>query len=260
MFLNIKPSKEAEALIPRIHELNQLLMDGFTPESEVLTFDNIDNLYELFDRDHLFLIQDGMLHMSNNGQIICSFDEGDIVGITHSFGYTYPILRTDEFVQIVPIKRDAFLQHIYADKRRTHHWSHFLLCQNAILSNQLASISHAQMRPIAGFQNVKAGDVIIQQGEVADHVYTFIEGGADVLVDGKKVAEIGKEEVFGAMAVFTGEPRSATVIANQASTVMAVPKEDFVLLIEAQPNAAVHLIENLARKIIALNQQLVEKV
>ena len=34
MFLNIKPSKEAEVTIPRIHELNQLLMDGFTPKAK----------------------------------------------------------------------------------------------------------------------------------------------------------------------------------------------------------------------------------
>jgi hypothetical protein len=40
---------------------------------------------------------------------------------------------------------------------------------------------------------------------------------------------------------------------------MAVPQNDFVQLIEAQPKAAVNLIENLARRIIVMNQQLVEQ-
>ena len=40
---------------------------------------------------------------------------------------------------------------------------------------------------------------------------------------------------------------------------MAVPQKDFILLIEAQPQAAVNLIENLARRIITLNQQLIDK-
>ena len=36
-------------------------------------------------------------------------------------------------------------------------------------------------------------------------------------------------------------------------------QKDFVLLIEAQPKAAVNLIENLARRITILNQQLIDK-
>src|SRR5690606_3746602 len=68
-----------------------------------------------------------------------------------------------------------------------------------------------------------------------------------------------EEEVFGAMAVFTGEPRSATVIARTPCTIMAVPQKDFILQIEAQPQAAVNLIENLDGRIIILNQQLNDK-
>ena len=104
-----------------------------------------------------------------------------------------------------------------------------------------------------------AGDVIIRQGDTADLVYTIIHGEAEVFVDDVKVGEIGEEEVFGAMALFTKEPRSATVIAKTACTIMAVPQEDFATLIEAQPQAALNLIENLARRITAMNQQLIDK-
>ena len=60
------------------------------------------------------------------------------------------------------------------------------------------------------------------------------------------------------MAAFTREPRTASVIAANHCTVMAVPQDDFVVLIEAQPKAAVNLIENLARRITIMNQQLIE--
>jgi CRP-like cAMP-binding protein len=101
--------------------------------------------------------------------------------------------------------------------------------------------------------------VIIKEGDEAEHVYTIISGEADVFADGIKVGEIGVDEVFGAMAVFTGEKRSATVQARTACTIMAVPQADFVHLIEAQPKAAVNLIDNLARRIVAMNQQLIEQ-
>ena len=40
---------------------------------------------------------------------------------------------------------------------------------------------------------------------------------------------------------------------------MAVPQNEFVNLIEAQPKAAVNLIENLARRITAMNQQIIDQ-
>lgn len=133
------------------------------------------------------------------------------------------------------------------------------MCQNSILLNQVAQLTKDQSQTVAGFQNCQAGDVIIKEGDEAEHVYTIISGEADVFADGVKVGEIGEDEVFGAMAVFTGEKRSATVQARTACTIMAVPQNEFVNLIEAQPKAAVNLIENLARRIIAMNQQLVDQ-
>ena len=133
------------------------------------------------------------------------------------------------------------------------------MCQNSLLLNHLAQVSKSQTQTIAGFQNFHPGDIIIKEGDEAEHVYTIISGEADVFADGVRVGDIGEDEVFGAMAVFTGEKRSATVQARTPCTVMAVPQNDFVQLIEAQPKAAVNLIENLARRIIVMNQQLVEQ-
>lgn len=259
MFINVKASTETEKLVPYIHKFVKEIIEGFEFKNESITLEGVDNLYELFDQDTIFLIQDGMLHLSHNDQNLCSFDEGDLVGVANAFGFDYPVLRTDEFVELIPINRDDFFQHVYSDKRRQHYWSSFLICSNAILMNHLAEHSCALTRPTAGFQNIPASEVIIHQGDAADMVYTIIEGEAEAYVDGIKVGDIAIEEVFGAMAVFTDEPRSATVVAKTPCTIMAVPKTEFVRLIEAQPKAAVNLIENLAQHIRMLNQQLVDK-
>ena len=259
MYLPGKTSDAVEQLLHRLRQLTTALLEGFDLQQDSITLEGVENLYELFDKDQLFLVQDGMLHFCKNGQNLASFDEGDIVGISASFDMPAPVLRSDEYVELVPIDRDRLLRHIYSDKRRQHYWSHFLVCQNSLLLDFLSDMVKDQIRPTAGFQNISEGEVIIAQGDAAEHVYTIITGEADVFVDDVKVGEIGEEEVFGAMAVFTKEPRSATVIARTPCTIMAVPQEDFILLIEAQPQAAVNLIENLARRITALNQQLIEK-
>lgn len=259
MFFNTHVSEEIQLLINRLRQYTQAVLEGFELDKTTVTLEGVDNLYDLFDPDRIFLIQDGMLNLESHGQTLCGFDEGHLVGVTNAFGLPYPILQTEEYVELITIDRDQFLRHIYADPKRMHYWSLLLVCINSILTSLLAEQYKAQAKPTAGFLNYKADDVIIQQGDEADLVYTIVEGSADVFVDGTLVGEVGQDEVFGAMSVFTGEARSASVIAREYCTVMAVPKYDFVSLIEAQPKAAVNLIENLAQKITVLNQQLIEK-
>jgi CRP/FNR family cyclic AMP-dependent transcriptional regulator len=259
MYLPGKPHEAMETLYARMQQLTKGLLEGFPLDQEPLSLENVDDLYQHFDSSQLFLITDGMIHLNHEGQNVVSFDEGDLVGLTRAFDLPSPTYRADEYVELQLIDRDALLRHIYSDKRRQHYWSHFLMCQNSLLLNHLAQVSKSQTQTIAGFQNFHPGDIIIKEGDEAEHVYTIISGEADVFADGVRVGDIGEDEVFGAMAVFTGEKRSATVQARTPCTVMAVPQNDFVQLIEAQPKAAVNLIENLARRIIVMNQQLVEQ-
>lgn len=259
MYLPGKPHEAMETICARMQQLTKGLLEGFPLDQDPLPLENVDDLYQHFDNSQLFLITDGMMHLTHDGQNIVSFDEGDLIGLNRAFDLPCPTIRADEYVEVQLIDRDAFLRHVYSDKRRQHYWSHFLMCQNSLLVNHVAQITKAQKQTIAGFQNCQPGEIIIKEGDEAEHVYTIISGEADVFADGVKVGDIGEDEVFGAMAVFTGEKRSATVQARTPCTIMAVPQDDFVHLIEAQPKAAVNLIENLARRIIAMNQQLIEQ-
>lgn len=97
---------------------------------------------------------------------------------------------------------------------------------------------------------------MIHQGDEADHVFVIIEGHAEAFVDGHKVGEVPKDEIFGAMAVFTREPRNATVVASEPSTVMLIPGDQFLSLTRTNPKIAHSLIESMARRIDQLNKQL----
>ena len=84
MYLNGKPSESIEQLRNRVGQLVRVLLEDFEIEGTPVSLEGVDDLYELFDRDQLFLVQDGMIHLSKNGQNLLSFDEGDLIGIHQS--------------------------------------------------------------------------------------------------------------------------------------------------------------------------------
>ena len=107
-------------------------------------------------------------------------------------------------------------------------------------------------------QHFAAGAQLIQQGDDAEHVFIIIEGHAEAFVDGQKVGDVQKDEIFGAMAVFTREKRSASVIASEPCTVMVIPKDQFLSLMQSNPRIAHSLIEGMARRIDLLNKEVTQ--
>src|SRR5690606_26852419 len=128
----------------------------------------------------------------------------------------------------------------------------------ALLSDALARLKQPEIRPATGFQHFAAGEELIHQGDEADHVFVIIEGHAEAFVDGQKVGDVQKDEIFGAMAVFTREKRSATVVASEPCTVMVIPKDQFLSLMQSNPRIAHSLIESMARRIDLLNKEVTQ--
>ena len=71
-----------------------------------------------------------------------------------------------------------------------------------------------------------------------------------------RVGDVVKDEIFGAMAVFTEERRTATVIASEPCTVMVIPKDQFLSLMRSNPRIAHSLIESMARRIDLMNKEI----
>lgn len=63
-----------------------------------------------------------------------------------------------------------------------------------------------------------AGDVIIVQGETGDAVYVLLDGVADVRIrsggEDRLVRELGRNALFGEIAVMKNTPRMASVVAR----------------------------------------------
>ncbi len=88
---------------------------------------------------------------------------------------------------------------------------------------------------------VQRGSVIFKQGENGDALY-FIDSGRVNIVSGnsgaggKTLAELGTGQSFGEMALLTGEPRSASAVAAEPTSLLRIDKVHFDELIDRSPN------------------------
>ncbi|EPZ32488.1 camp-dependent protein kinase regulatory subunit [Rozella allomycis CSF55] len=76
-------------------------------------------------------------------------------------------------------------------------------------------------------KKVSSGVAVIVQGEEGDNFYVVDSGKFDVIVDGKKVIEVGPGGSFGQLALMYNTPRAATVKASEDSVLWAVDRVTF---------------------------------
>ncbi len=103
-----------------------------------------------------------------------------------------------------------------------------------------------------------AGDVITRQGDVAHWLYLVCSGEADIFLDNNdgtrhRINSIKSGGFFGEMALLTGAPRRATVIARTDIECYRLDKQSFADLIQARPAIAEEVSHVLAERQHALN-------
>ena len=82
-----------------------------------------------------------------------------------------------------------------------------------------------------------AGAVIMRRGQAGDCMYFIIDGEAEVQLPSQRVY-LGPGQFFGEVALLTGAPRNATVVASQACTLLSLDIADFHQLLGRHPELA----------------------
>jgi len=106
------------------------------------------------------------------------------------------------------------------------------------------------------------GAVICHQGEPGDRMYVIQAGRATVLrEDGGVevvVGELKTGDVFGEMAIFDRQPRSATVRAKGMARVLTLDKRAFLRQVHEDPSLAYRVLEGMSLRIRRLDAELSE--
>jgi len=82
-----------------------------------------------------------------------------------------------------------------------------------------------------------AGAVIVRRGEPGDCMYFVVDGEVEVRLHSGPLS-LGAGEFFGEVALLTGAPRNATIVAAQSCTLLALDIVDFHELLARQPELA----------------------
>ena len=108
------------------------------------------------------------------------------------------------------------------------------------------------------------GEVIVQQGEIGDCMFTVQEGQLEVVAthDGRGEVRIGTMEtgaIFGEMAIFEKEVRSATVRALGPARVLTIDKKTFLRRVQEDPSLAFNLVRMMSHRIRMLTEKVGER-
>lgn len=106
------------------------------------------------------------------------------------------------------------------------------------------------------------GEVLFRQGDAGDAAYIVLEGDADILVDTPqgpvRVAQLGKNDIVGEIAILCDVPRTATVAAASRLLTLRISKDGFFNLVTQFPQIGVEIMHELASRLHHTTQQLTE--
>ncbi len=100
-------------------------------------------------------------------------------------------------------------------------------------------------------KTVSPGDKVVQEGQGGVGFYLILEGKAEVIKDGTKLAELGTGNFFGELGVIDGQVRTADVIAVTETKCWILSQWAMKSIIANHPEVALSMLEELARRLRA---------
>lgn len=94
--------------------------------------------------------------------------------------------------------------------------------------------------------SVEAGHRIVSEGDSAREAFVIVDGTASVTLGGSTVAELGPGQHFGELALLDGGPRTASVVATTAMTLLVIHRPAFMGLLDEQPGLARRIMATMA--------------
>jgi CRP-like cAMP-binding protein len=118
-----------------------------------------------------------------------------------------------------------------------------------------------QVARVAVPRNFAAGEVVFREGDESDTCYVVRSGHARAVrahPDGRTItlASFGPGDIFGELAMFDAERRSATVEATDAVAAVAVLGADMRRLMQEHSELSAKLVISLGRRLRAANERL----
>ena len=130
--------------------------------------------------------------------------------------------------------------------------------------NELEERELEEVARVAVPRSWEGGEVIFREGDPGDTTY-LIRDGAVLLTrahpDGRTlaIAELRAGDMFGELAMFRGEDRSATAEAIEPTSAVALLAPDVLRLIRSNPDLSLKLLAALAERVSRTTERLLQQ-
>src|SRR3954463_8605981 len=135
-----------------------------------------------------------------------------------------------------------------------------LLAQVPLFAS-LSQRDREQLAQVAVPRSYEAGEAVFREGDSGDTCYVVRQGSVRVTrrhSDGRSItlAELRPGAIFGELAMFGGETRSASVEALERTRALAILSGDMRRIMLQHPEIAVNMLEGLADRLRGANERI----
>jgi CRP/FNR family cyclic AMP-dependent transcriptional regulator len=129
------------------------------------------------------------------------------------------------------------------------------------LFSDLSERDLAQLAQVAVPRSYEAGEAVFREGDSGDTCYVVRQGSVRITrrhSDGRVItlAELREGAIFGELAMFGGETRSASVEALERTRALAILSADMRRIMLRHPEIAVKMLEGLADRLRGANERI----
>lgn len=96
---------------------------------------------------------------------------------------------------------------------------------------------------------LERGQVLFEQGEAGRDMYIVRSGFVLLKVGGSEVERVGRGGILGEMALIDPAPRSASAVADQDCSVVAISEAIFHDLVRQVPGFALEVMRSMVRRL-----------
>ncbi len=135
------------------------------------------------------------------------------------------------------------------------------LLDRTLLFSGLHASHKQQIASVMELHRFAAGQVVFGQGDPGDALFVIESGEVVVSVTSQEMgidlelARLGPGQVFGEMALITGDPRSATVKAASETSCHVLSRQVFVKILNQLPEVTMEVARTVARRLDQVNRE-----
>jgi len=129
--------------------------------------------------------------------------------------------------------------------------SKIALIKNIPLFARLSRKELEQVAALADEIDFPAGKTIIREGERGREFFVLLDGGADVIRGGQRIAHLAKGDFVGEIAVIARIPRTATVKTTDPTRALVVTDQALRGLLRKMPDMQLKVLQAVAERLVA---------